>query len=309
MMQRLYAEKGIGYNAPMDYALHLIKDGDGFKMVNDSIVPEERWEELDRNAIADTISDFYWVSDFARFFKEHQDFYERKCQIFDQHILSRFNQKWYTDFYGNPPLETYAILLGFINGGCNYGCNRQLPGQPREIFAVLGYAFGDSLTAYETQPDVYLGILVHEFNHSFVNPLIEDGQMFTETMGDAGAKLQQFCEAIMNWQAYPEWQNIINESIVRAAVICYLQDQNTADSTIRQAILDEMQVRFVWMPELVLKMQEYRHNRNLYPTFDAFYPELVAFFNDYADSRNQAIRRITHPTDTEKPGKSAKRRR
>ena len=57
--------------------------------------------------------------------------------------------------------------------------------------------------------------------------------------------------------AYSTWQNLVNESIVRAAVIIYLIDNRVAPNKIRQSVNDEMFVGFYWTPELVKCLQYY----------------------------------------------------
>ncbi len=155
----------------------------------------------------------------------------------------------------------------------------------------MGYVMRrDSLTSYEAQPDVYREILVHEFNHSFINHLIDHPQAeFVQAMEAPGLGVKNLSETVMTMQAYSDWMSIINESIVRAAVVCYLIDNGTVAEDIRNAIRSEIQQGFVWMPELVQKLKEYKAHRDKYPTFEDFYPQIIRFFTDYVASREDAI--------------------
>ena len=51
-----------------------------------------------------------------------------------------------------------------------------------------------------------------------------------------------------------------------------------------------MQRNFRWMPQLVTLLTSYQKQRDTYPTFEAFYPEIIRFFNHYVDQEEQAIR-------------------
>ncbi len=289
MMQRLNRENGIGYDAPMQFALNLAKRNDRFIVINDSI--EQRWNGVDLQAVADTVTGFYNDTRFGTFFNAHKSFYQSRCSQFNDKVLAFFNRGWYTRFYGCEPAEDFNVLIGFLNGGCNYGPSLDFNDRPRQVFAIMGYVMRrDSLTSYEAQPDVYREILVHEFNHSFINHLIDHPQAeFVQAMEAPGLGVKNLSETVMTMQAYSDWMSIINESIVRAAVVCYLIDNGTVAEDIRNAIRSEIQQGFVWMPELVQKLKEYKAHRDKYPTFEDFYPQIIRFFTDYVASREDAI--------------------
>lgn len=292
MMQRLQEEKGVGYDAPMSLALYLrpLPDG-GVEYIGGEHSLEERFEGVDIAAVAEAVSDFAKESRFKEFFDNHRPFYDEVCSDFVESVMPGFNEKWYGEFYGTEADEKFDVAVGFLNGGNNYGVKRSLPGQTTEVFAVMGYVkrASDGLTSYAAQPDIYLNILVHEFNHSFINHLIAEGTAYRRDLQPAGEGLFEMCSQIMGWQAYGDWATVINESLVRAAVICYLLDNDSPADTVREAVLDEMRVGFVWMPELVAKLREYENHRDLYPTFASFYPQIIDFFESYVASRRTAI--------------------
>ena len=130
---------------------------------------------------------------------------------------------------------------------------------------------------------MYLSTLVHEFNHSFVNPLAGNPQ-FALAMETAGNAMLTYSKEVMHKNAYSTWQNLVNESIVRAAVIIYLIDNGVAPNKIRQSVIDEMSVGFYWMPELVKCLQYYSQHRDKYSSIESYYTEIADFFNNYANS-------------------------
>lgn len=79
--------------------------------------------------------------------------------------------------------------------------------------------------------------------------------------------------------AYSTWQNLVNESIVRAAVIIYLIDNRVAPNKIRQSVIDEMSVGFYWTPELVKCLQYYTQHRDKYSSIESYYTEIAGFFD------------------------------
>lgn len=289
MMDSLRRFNGISFDSPMAFAINLEKVGKNFVLVNDSVVPESRWKGVDLKKATATISDFYNKSDFANFFERHKPFYEKNCSLFDSNVISKFNQSWYEQFYGVPPTDSYEVILGFTNGGGNYGPSRQLPGKPREVYAIIGYALDDNgKPYYSSEPEMYLNTLVHEFNHSFVNPLA-DNPVFAPKMKLAGDAMLAYSRNVMRKNAYSTWQTLVNESIVRAAVIIYLMDNEVPQDKIRQSVIDEMSVGFYWTPDLVKCLQYYSQHRDKYPSIGLYYNEITNFFNNYANSNSEKV--------------------
>lgn len=289
MMDSLHRYNGVGFDSPMAFAINLEKSGNGFVLVNDSVPPERRWAGVDLDMATAAISDFYNKSNFADFFESHRPFYERICSLFDASVISKFNQNWYEQFYGVPPTDNFEVILGFANGGGNYGPSRHLPGKPRDVYAIIGYALDNNGEPYySSEPEMYLSTLVHEFNHSFVNPLA-DNPTFASKIEPAGNAMLTYSRKVMRRNAYSTWQNLVNESIVRAAVIIYLMDNDVPQDKIRQSVIDEMSVGFYWTPDLVKILQDYIRHRDTYPTIDSYYSEIADFFNNYANSCSRKI--------------------
>lgn len=240
--------------------------------------------------ILENINDFYVKSNFATFFKQHKAFYQTICDAYDSTIISKFNQNWYEHFYGVPPTDNFEVIIGFTNGGGNYGPSRQLPDCTRDVYAIIGYALGENGKPYfMSNPETYISTLIHEFNHSFVNPLTADN---SAQMEDIGKELMRFSENVMRKNAYNNWQTTINESIVRAAVILYNIDNGASADTVRQLVIDEMATGFNWMPELVKCLQSYSKNRDKYPTFGKYYPAITDSLNSYVDEISMRVNNI-----------------
>ena len=200
-------------------------------------------------------------------------------------VMAHFDQEWYTRFYGTPPAEQFRIIIGFTNGPCNYGPSRKLTGQPKEVFAIMNYAVDDN-----ERPIFYKKVVetvVHEFCHSFTK-IKGDTEKALEKSGKA---LQEYTYFSMRRQAYSTWRNILEESLVRAATICYLIDHNYDEKDIRNAIIEQVDRNFFWMPELVQTLRYYESHRKKYPTFTSFYPEIIRFFDRYVADVEKEIQK------------------
>lgn len=289
MMDSLRQSNGISFDSPMAFAVNLQKEGNQFSLICDTISPERRWNGIDLQMVKKNISDFYIASNFGKFFDSHKPFYKETCEIFNSNVISKFNQGWYEQFYGTEPTENFEVIIGFVNGGGNYGPSRKLPGKPRDVYAIMGYALDENGNPYYvSDPLNFLNTLVHELNHSFINSLAEDAR-FKHRIQQPAEKMYQYSQQIMRRSAYGGWTALVNESIVRAAVIRYLIDNNTPKDDIRQSIIDEMSVGFYWTPELVKCLSEYSRNRDKYLTIAEFYPVIIEFFDKYAQKQEAMI--------------------
>lgn len=78
-------------------------------------------------------------------------------------------------------------------------------------------------------------------------------------------------------QAYSSWETIINESIVRAAVLVYMKENNFSQIEIDNEMKEQISRSFIWTPDLVKLLEEYQASRKQYPDLEAFYPRIVSF--------------------------------
>lgn len=88
-------------------------------------------------------------------------------------------------------------------------------------------------------------------------------------------------------QAYGNWKTVINESLVRAAVICYMLDKEYKPEEIKNELLEQVQRNFRWMPELVSLLRKYEKKQSRYENFENFYPKIIDFFMDYAKNESE----------------------
>ena len=93
----------------------------------------------------------------------------------------------------------------------------------------------------------------------------------------------------MTRQAYNSWQTVVNESIVRAAVIIYMMENGFDNQHIQREMLEPVVFDFLWMPELVNALRNYIGSRSQYPTLNDFYPEIERTLNEYLRKEQERI--------------------
>jgi hypothetical protein len=74
---------------------------------------------------------------------------------------------------------------------------------------------------------------------------------------------------------------LVRESLVEAAVIRYLHERRGFLAG-RRALVKDLKMGAFWMPELLDTLEQYEAQRDRYPDFQAYMPEIVEFFEAYS---------------------------
>ena len=287
-MKGLRNKYGISFDAVMSMAIHLDNRNGTLSLVEEYIPTlEKRWKSVDKDEFLSYLNNFYKDTNFNEFFNAHKDLYNKGLKSYQDNVIKHFDINWYVDFYGNEPQETYSVIIGFCNGGGNYGVNRQLTGKRKEVFAIIGYYVDKEATPMYSKE--YLPTLIHEFNHSFINHYLDESKYpdFVKELEPAATDLFMSSRWSMAKQAYGNWKIVINESLVRAAVICYMLDKEYKPEEIRNELYEQVQRNFRWMPELVSLLRKYEKKQSKYGNFENFYPNVIDFFNEYKKKENK----------------------
>ncbi|MFT3825318.1 MAG: DUF4932 domain-containing protein [Chitinophagaceae bacterium] len=282
--QRVREESSIGFDAVMSMAINLKFVKDKFTLQpNWKTDLDKRWKPEQAAHLLTLLNQFYTRTNAAGFFAQEEPYYQKVIAAFGQ-VLTNFNQSWYFDYYGVKPKDKFTIVIGCGNGGGNYGPGISLDKNTREVYAIMGsWSFDDKGNPVFKEAN-YLPTVVHEFNHSFINPLLNryDTSVVLKT---SMQKILDTMRSEMQRQAYGDWKTVINESLVRASVVRYLSFNNPTNPKIAE---DELSIQinrgFLWTKDLVALLGTYEANRKKYPTINEFYPVIISFFKSVADS-------------------------
>ena len=278
LAKKLRETHGVSFDAVMSMAVRLEKKGSRYHLIKENQNGlDQRWTNEDAQKFILLLNDFYKKSNFSKFFKSHSQDYTYVENKFAEE-LKDFDEGWYSKFYGKEAEEDYKIIIGYGNGGGNYGPKINETGAKKTVYAIMGlWKFDDN-----NQPVIdgknYISTLIHEFNHSFVNYILDEKYKDNEELKNAGQILIEKQRKIMEDQAYSEWHTLINESIVRAAVINYMKDHNFTDEEIKESNIIQEFRGFLWTPQLTELFDDYSKKRDEYKTFESFYPEIIKFF-------------------------------
>jgi len=232
-----------------------------------------RWKKQETAEFLEQLRQFAAETKFNEFYKAHSTLYVtgiRSCRT----VMAQYDLRtWLGEFFGVEEIGDLRLVLGFLNGSGNYG-PRFTAGKIHEKYAIIGMPLPDADGNPVFHPKK-LAIIAHEFCHSFANPVVEK---YMEQLQPASEKLYAAQAPAMKRIGYQNWRSLMYESAVRASVASYIR--NSFEPEYLQNYLDEEAgCGFVWTKELSDLLRTYEANRDKYPTFEAFFPEIVDFFN------------------------------
>lgn len=277
-------QNGVGYDAVMAMAIHLTPPPALSPVIplTDQI-PDPRWGKSNAMQFAEALRDFYRDTNFEKFFASHHAMYQLAESRFGV-ILKDLDLDWYKNFYGEAPRGHFNVVLGVNNGGGNYGPKVVFPDGHQELYAIISCAAKDD-SGNPTFDAYSLPTLIHEFNHSFVNPVIEDHK---DDFATADQVYQPVADA-MKSMAYGSSKIMVDESLVRAAVILYFESHDKKPAEVKEMIVGEEGNGFVWMDELCDLLRQFESQRTVYPTFASFVPKIAAYYRSLAARIPQEI--------------------
>ena len=267
---------GVSYDAVMSMAIHLT-DASQPRLK----LPLEPWpDSLDNRWTAPDVTNFLAAarqfvkdSSFQEFIEQHQPLYQTTVARMQTLLDKEAHLEWFDDYFGRRPQASFTVALGLLNGGGCYGPHFRAADGHEELYCVLGVWQTDKEGLPEFTDDA-LPTVIHEFCHSYANPLVE--RHLTELQASGDALFKQVAGQ-MRSQAYGSGETLLKESLVRVCVIRYLRRYDGEEAAGR-AIQAEKKKGFLWMQEMSDLLGEYEAHRDRYSTLEDFSPRLVSFF-------------------------------
>lgn len=227
---------------------------------------------------ATLLKDFYKTTQFNTFFDQHQPLYDTLAHQISQQLGNTNYIALLEDYFGKQQADYELIFSPLLPSG-GFGPAVKLPNNQYILYALVGANGIDKGMPTFDAHSFATNLLLHEFSHSFINPL-------TEQHIDALNKcdnLYAYVADDMATKAYDRWDIVINEHLVRAVVIRLTQKQygkQAADALIEH----EKQAGFLYIEPVINALVRYENRSRKYPTFEAYYPEMVKLFEQLSNS-------------------------
>ncbi|MHC4534925.1 MAG: DUF4932 domain-containing protein [Planctomycetota bacterium] len=294
MAAKLRNKRLMSCDGPMSLAVHI---DDNYRLRKTAeewpSTLDYRWEREETAEFLEKLRQFAAETEFDKFFKAQSSNYEqgiRPCKsVLEQNevakdqsglelvkFLSVDVEEWLSDFFGIENTGDLRLVLGFVNGFCNYGVQFTTD-RVSEKYAIIGMRPFDPANTIIFHPQ-QIETVAHEFCHSFANPVVEK---YMDRLQPTGERLFATHGASMRMGGYQKWESVMYETAVRACVASFIRDSIVAPGFADYCMKKEVRNGFVWTEDLDNLLKTYQSNRDKYPTFESFFPEFVAFFNEY----------------------------
>jgi hypothetical protein len=279
----------IGFDAVMSFAVHLKSGALVPKIPFDAATAslDRHWKPAAAARFLAALKQFAADSKAEAFFAAHQDYYQKAAERLNVPLSSRPYRAWLDSFFGARPGAQFSALVGLLNGGANYGVSVHYPDGKLEILPVIGAdKFDDrGLPVFDSSANP---LIVHEFCHTYTNAFVD---RFAEGLTPSAEKIYPYRKALLAKQAYANPRTMLYESMVRACTVRFALDNETPQTAAAQ-LQEEIGRGFLWTAELVELLGRYEKERDRYPTFQDFMPEVVAFFAQTAASIEAQMARL-----------------
>lgn len=283
--KRLRTTRGVSYDAVMALALHLT-DVESMQTVV-ALDPrpaglDARWHPAEARTFLGLVRDFVRETGFLAWFAGHKANHEEVTARMRVVLQAHARLSWVDAFFGVPPKSSFTLTLGLLNGGRCYGPRVVQRDGREDIHCVLGVWLVDEQGEPRFDKTV-LPVVVHEFCHSYCNPLVD---AHATDLAPVGLRLWPRVADRMKRQAYADWKTMLYESLVRASVVRYLVSVEGERAGQVQAQADK-DLGFLWIDELAASLATYEQRRAEYPSLGDYLATLRQVLETFADKLEQ----------------------
>lgn len=215
------------------------------------------------------LSDFAEEIKFDIYYFSNEKNYRRFINNVANQLTGLNIVKFINNYYGITESKNFIVnLIPWRTYGCYGTCNNN------DLYTHLccHHKSKNEDDIYPSNDQIfnYSSFLVHEFSHSFINPLTDKYSLIAEDnpiFNDIQSNMKEL--------GYRSNKSILNDHIVRAVTLRYLfLQRNDISYYNKQLELDE-NWGFSYIRNIMTSLEIYEKNRNYYKDMDVFYPLLI----------------------------------
>lgn len=224
------------------------------------------------------LKDFYEVSNFHEFYIQHQGMYEEIISDIEGAISSYDIPNLFEEHYGMSKRSYTLVLTPLLHDGGFATQTRDEQGI--DLLAIIG-PLGTSVGSPKFNlSNILQTYILHEFSHSFCNPLIDE---FYDQLEADSCLLEPIRESLKK-QAYGSWKTCLYEHLVRANEII-LTEQTLGKEEADKVYKDNYENRdWKYLKGLVPLLRTYKNNKSEYKKLQDFMPEIIEYFHSERES-------------------------
>ena len=221
------------------------------------------------------LNKFYKDTKFHQFFVAHGEFYATVEENMRQ-IVGRIDTAWFSDFFGQPfSLENVWVVPA--NGRHNFSLNKTDSKGTFHHNCVLGYTAKMDGAANSR----IFRVLIHEICHNYNNPVCDRYHDSFQSISDS---IYTYVKEDLVYNNYG-YESILYEGMNRLCEFAYYQAHHTLDSALfEECIFSEELDGFLWFGEMLDYLNVFYLNRDRFPNYETFMPQLVEFMHQVVDN-------------------------
>ena len=253
------------HDAP--YALFLQLD-EHFKCekLDDYVFKERLDEDTSVYDFIEKLEEFAKKINFEEYYNNNIVMYKK----WTNYILECFKKgnvlNFYDDYFGKANNEFYLNLIPFASDG---SFSASIYNKIYDMNPFTGDMKKESLFERNRYENV-ISAPIHEFLHGYVNPITEKYALL-----DFNTNLFENLKGEMSKHGYPTDVEIINEHIVKAIQIRYILKEYKDIKWAKYVTDEEEKNGFIYIRNMLTKLEEFESNRDKYRDFEKFYPEII----------------------------------
>jgi len=268
---------GFAYDAPPHTMLFLDADFKIVKKINKEIIQRVSFNKKLLNEFILQLQDFNTTTNFDKFFNDNSAILYKSIEILVDSSFKNFDEiNTLEKFYGYKQ-NSYNIVLSALELHGGYGVKMLANNGNYDIYNIMGtWGHPVNKIPFFGEEKKIKYVVWHEFGHSFVNPLV--GKYYKEF--DKYSELAKPIQSAMESQAYPDWETILNEHIIRAitSTLAYEKyGKEKADAELNA----HRSIGFIYIDSLYSKILAYSQN-NSKTNFKEFFPKLIDVIKEYS---------------------------
>lgn len=239
---------------------------------------DPRWDSALISSYLEHARIFAHESNFMEFHKGVQEY----LTLAKANLYKMINREqifhWYKDFFGYYP-ENFLVYMALLNGSSSYGYPVFYPDGEVEFVSLIGGRFPNKAHVPTYPKDWFLPVIIHEYTHSYINPLIKS---MPEEFKELGEAMLVTHRAAMIEHGYNVWNVILQEYIVRACTIRYLE-QMVSSKAAKKNLANDISGGFTEIEGVVSLLDTYENNRDNYRDIESFVPQIKRYFESCLD--------------------------
>lgn len=261
----LFAKKalkeGLEYDAIPKFALEL-----NSTEWSEYLIARVHGNEKLLNELARAIEEFAQDSNFSDFYENHKEFYREQIRLFLKENSDVFNLPHFEEKFFREKRNRWVFVLQPQGAYYSYSGWKN-----NTVYAFLG------VCSFSNETFSYCSASAHELAHSFVNPAVERHYWEFKKYKEMFSPVRDVMESM----GYSSWKTYLEETFVRAFEAYYILETRGNQSAERFIKSQESLGFYLVGRVYEAYLTDYLPNREKYPTFNSFIPELARLMGNW----------------------------